>query len=77
MCEFDFGTATNLDVVDGTAYSAEHISPGIMISAALCLRAQLSSPAFLLKRETVLDNTTSAVQAGICGWRCRSNRGLV
>ena len=62
----DFGTATNLDVVDKDGvFRGGAISPGIMISAnALFARAAKLSSIPIKAPETVLGNTTeSAVQA--------------
>ncbi len=57
----DFGTATNLDVVDsdGAHSRGGAISPGIMISAnALFARAAASSSIPIKAPETALGNTT-------------------
>ena len=76
----DFGTATNLDVVDKDGvFRGGAISPGIMISAnALFARAAKLSSIPIKAPETVLGNTTeSAVQAGIVVGAAAQAEGLV
>ena len=76
----DFGTATNLDVVDKDGvFRGGAISPGIMISAnALFARAAKLSSIPIKTPETVLGNTTeSAVQAGIVVGAAAQAEGLV
>ena len=76
----DFGTATNLDVVDKDGvFRGGAISPGIMISAnALFSRAAKLSSIPIKAPETVLGNTTeSAVQAGIVVGAAAQAEGLV
>lgn len=76
----DFGTATNLDVVDKNGvFRGGAISPGIMISAnALFARAAKLSSIPIKAPENVLgNNTESAVQAGIVIGAAAQAEGLV
>lgn len=64
----DFGTATNIDVVDTTgSFVGGAIMPGLMLSAqALFSRAaKLSSVPLIAPRQALGSNTEAAVQSGL------------
>jgi type III pantothenate kinase len=76
----DFGTATNIDVVDGRGrYRGGVIAPGLMLSAgALFSRAaKLSSVPLERPDHTLGDTTETAVQAGIVIGEAARAEGLV
>ena len=64
----DFGTATNIDVVDATgAFRGGAIMPGLLLSAnALFSRAaKLSSVPLVVPPHALGDSTETAVQSGV------------
>ena len=76
----DFGTATNIDVVDEEgAYRGGTISPGLMLSAnALFDRAaKLSSVAVKAPEHALGDTTETAVQSGLVVGAAAQAEGLV
>ena len=76
----DFGTATNIDVVDDSgAYRGGAISPGLMLSAnALFERAaKLSSIPIEAPVSALGDDTESAVQSGLVIGAAAQAEGLV
>lgn len=76
----DFGTATNIDVVDGTgAFRGGAIMPGMLSSAqALFSRAaQLSSVPLVVPPHALGDTTETAVQSGIVIGAAAQAEGLV
>lgn len=76
----DFGTATNIDVVDRTgAYRGGTIGPGLMLSAdALFSRAaKLSSVPIEAPAHALGDSTESALQSGLVIGAAAQAEGLV
>ena len=76
----DFGTATNIDVVDRDgAYRGGTIGPGLILSAdALFARAaKLSSVPIEVPPQTLGDSTEAAVQAGLVIGAAAQAEGLV
>lgn len=76
----DFGTATNIDVVDSTgAFVGGSIMPGLMLSAqALFSRAaKLSSVPLIAPKHTLGSNTETAVQSGLILGSAAMVEGLV
>ncbi len=76
----DFGTATNIDVVDATgAYRGGTISPGLMISAGALFdrAAKLSSVTIKAPGQTLGDTTEKAVQSGLVVGAAAQAEGLV
>ncbi len=76
----DFGTATNIDVVDGTgAFRGGAIMPGLQLSAdALFSRAaKLSSVGLVVPKHALGDSTETAVQSGIVIGAAAQAEGLV
>ena len=76
----DFGTATNIDVVDaGGAYRGGAISPGLMLSAgALFSRAaKLSSIPIEAPGHALGDSTEAALQSGLVIGAAAQAEGLV
>lgn len=76
----DFGTATNIDVVDGRgAYRGGTISPGLMLSAnALFSRAaKLSSVPIEAPGAALGDTTETAVQSGLVIGAAAQAEGIV
>ncbi len=76
----DFGTATNIDVVDATgAYRGGAISPGLMLSAnALFSRAaKLASIPIEAPGRALGDSTESALQSGLVIGAAAQAEGLV
>lgn len=76
----DFGTATNIDVVDATgAYRGGAISPGLMLGAeALFSRASKLASVPILAPERALGNTTeTALQSGLVIGAAAQAEGLV
>ena len=76
----DFGTATNIDVVDRTGtYRGGTIAPGLMLSAeALFARAaKLSSVPIAAPEHALGDSTESALQSGLVIGAAAQAEGLV
>lgn len=76
----DFGTATNIDVVDASgAYRGGAISPGLMLSAgALFSRAaKLSSIPIEAPERALGDSTEAALQSGLVIGAAAQAEGLV
>lgn len=76
----DFGTATNIDVVDGDgAYRGGAISPGLMLSAnALVSRAaKLASIPIEAPEHALGDSTETAMQSGLVIGAAAQAEGLV
>ena len=76
----DFGTATNIDVVDASgAYRGGAISPGLMLSAgALFSRAaRLASIPIEAPARTLGDTTETAMQSGLVVGAAAQAEGLV
>ncbi|MDO4537398.1 MAG: type III pantothenate kinase [Coriobacteriales bacterium] len=76
----DFGTATNIDVVDETgAYRGGTIAPGVMLSAeALFSRAaKLSSVPIEAPKHALGDSTETALQSGVVIGAAAQAEGLV
>ena len=76
----DFGTATNIDVVDGNgAYRGGTIGPGLILSAdALFARAaKLSSVPIEMPPHALGDSTESALQSGLVIGAAAQAEGLV
>ena len=76
----DFGTATNIDVVDeGGAYRGGAISPGLMLSAgALFSRAaKLASIPIEAPERALGDSTEAALQSGLVIGAAAQAEGLV
>jgi len=76
----DFGTATNIDVVDATgAYRGGTISPGLMISAAALFdcAAKLSNVPIEAPAHVLGDTTETAVQSGLVIGAAAQTEGLV
>ena len=76
----DFGTATNIDVVDADgAYRGGAISPGLMLSAnALFSRAaKLSSIPIVAPGHALGDSTETAMQSGLVIGAAAQAEGLV
>ena len=76
----DFGTATNIDVVDASgAYRGGAISPGLMLSAgALFSRAaKLSSIPIEAPEHALGDSTEAALQSGLVIGAAAQAEGLV
>ena len=76
----DFGTATNIDVVDRSgAYRGGTIAPGVMLSAdALFARAaKLSSVPIEAPSQALGDTTEKAVQSGLVIGAAAQAEGLV
>ena len=76
----DFGTATNIDVVDASgAFRGGAIMPGLLLSAqSLFSRAaKLSSVPLVPPERTLGDTTESAVQSGIVVGAAAQAEGLV
>ena len=76
----DFGTATNIDVVDATgAYRGGAISPGLMLSAnALFSRAaKLASIPVEAPERALGDSTEAALQSGLVIGAASQAEGLV
>ena len=76
----DFGTATNIDVVDATgAYRGGAISPGLMLSAnALFSRAaKLASIPIEARVHALGDGTEAALQSGLVIGAAAQAEGLV
>ncbi|MGI6756219.1 MAG: type III pantothenate kinase [Atopobiaceae bacterium] len=76
----DFGTATNIDVVDKSgAYRGGVISPGVMLSASALFdrAAKLSSVSIEAPEQTLGDTTAHAVQSGLVVGAAASAEGLV
>lgn len=76
----DFGTATNIDVVDATgAFRGGAIMPGVLLSAeSLFTRASKLASVALVAPQTALGNSTeTAVQSGIVLGAAAQAEGLV
>ena len=76
----DFGTATNIDVVDATgAFRGGAIMPGLLLSAnALFSRAaKLSSVPLVVPPHALGDSTETAVQSGVVIGAATQIEGLV
>ena len=76
----DFGTATNIDVVDATgAYRGGTISPGLIISASALFEraAKLSSVPIEAPVSVLGDTTETAVQSGLVIGAAAQAEGLV
>ena len=76
----DFGTATNIDVVDATgAYRGGTISPGLIISASALFEraAKLSSVPIEAPDSVLGDTTETAVQSGLVIGAAAQAEGLV
>ena len=76
----DFGTATNIDVVDATgAYRGGVISPGLMLSASALFEraAKLASVPVEAPEHTMGATTTEAVQSGLVVGAAAQAEGLV
>lgn len=76
----DFGTATNIDVVDGSGrYRGGCIAPGLMLSAsALFARAaKLASTPIEVPPATIGDTTEHAIQSGLVLGEAAQAEGLV
>lgn len=76
----DFGTCTNIDVVDSTgAFRGGVIAPGLMLSAHAMFARAARLPAIPIEppSQTLGDTTTSAMQAGIVIGAAAMAEGLV
>ena len=76
----DFGTATNIDVVDGSGrYRGGCIAPGLMLSAsALFARAaKLASTPIEVPPAAIGDTTEHAIQSGLVLGEAAQAEGLV
>ena len=76
----DFGTATNIDVVDAAgSYRGGAISPGLMLSAAALFSraAKLSSVPIEAPAHALGETTEAAVQSGIVVGAAAQAEGLV
>lgn len=76
----DFGTATNIDVVDETgAYRGGAISPGLMLSAGALFEraAKLASIPVEAPAHALGDSTESALQSGLVIGAAAQAEGLV
>lgn len=76
----DFGTATNIDVVDAAgAYRGGAISPGLMLSAGALFEraARLASVPIVAPERALGDSTEHALQSGLVVGAAAQAEGLV